>query len=125
MWEKGELKDFLIATPDGGASFYINSKDGKDRYEDFLLQEFFPFIEKRYRVEPGRGHRAIAGISMGGYGALHLAFRHPQLFVSTSAHSAALMKNFRRSWGQRPISKGAGTSSEARPMKSSGNATVP
>jgi S-formylglutathione hydrolase FrmB len=92
MREKGELKDFLIATPDGGASFYINSKDGKERYEDFLLQEFFPFIEKRYRVAAGRGHRAIGGISMGGYGALHLAFRHPELFVSVSAHSAALIE---------------------------------
>jgi S-formylglutathione hydrolase FrmB len=92
MRERGELKDFLIATPDGGASFYINSKDGKERYEDFLLQEFFPFVEKRFRVAPGRGHRAIAGISMGGYGALHLAFRHPQLFIAVSAHSAALVE---------------------------------
>jgi S-formylglutathione hydrolase FrmB len=90
--DRGEIKDFLIATPDADATFYINSRDGKDRYEDFLLQEFFPFIEKRYRVTPGRNHRAIAGISMGGYGALHLAFRHPQLFVSASAHSAALIE---------------------------------
>jgi S-formylglutathione hydrolase FrmB len=90
--ERGELKDFLIATPAGGAAFYINSKDGKVRYEDFLLQEFFPFIEKRYRALPGRAHRAISGVSMGGYGALHLAFRHPQLFGSVSAHSAALIE---------------------------------
>jgi S-formylglutathione hydrolase FrmB len=87
-----ELKDFLIATPDGGAGFYINSKDGKSRYEDFLLQEFFPFIEKRYRVSPGRANRAIDGVSMGGYGSLHLAFRHPQLFSSASAHSAAIIE---------------------------------
>jgi S-formylglutathione hydrolase FrmB len=92
MREKGELKDFLIATPDGGTSFYINAKDGKERYEDFLVQEFFPFIEKRYRVSPGRANRAISGISMGGYGALHLAFRHPQLFSAVSAHSAALIE---------------------------------
>ena len=90
--ENGQIKQYLIATPEGGASFYINSKDGKVRYEDFLLQEFFPFIEKRYRVAPGRSHRAIAGISMGGYGALHLAFRHPQLFISVGAHSAALIE---------------------------------
>jgi S-formylglutathione hydrolase FrmB len=89
--ERGELKDFLIATPDGGAGFYINSRDGKNRYEDFLLQEFFQFIEKRYRVSPGRANHAISGVSMGGYGALHLAFRHPQLFSSVSAHSAALI----------------------------------
>jgi putative tributyrin esterase len=90
--ERGELKDFLIATPAGGASFYINSKDGKVRYEDFLLREFFPFIEKKYRVSPGRANRAISGVSMGGYGALHLAFRHPELFNSVSAHSAALIE---------------------------------
>src|SRR5215472_3686454 len=90
--ERHELKDFLIATPAGGASFYINSKDGKTRYEDFLLREFFPFIEKKYRVSPGRANRAISGVSMGGYGALHLAFRHPQLFSAVSAHSAALIE---------------------------------
>lgn len=90
--ERQELKDFLIATPAGGASFYIDSKDGKVRYEAFLLQEFFPFIEKKYRASAGRANRAISGVSMGGYGALHLAFRHPQLFSSVSAHSAALIE---------------------------------
>jgi len=90
--ERGELKDFLIATPAGGASFYINSKDGRVRYEDFLLRELFPFIEKKYRASPGRANRAISGVSMGGYGVLHLAFRHPQLFSSVSAHSAALIE---------------------------------
>jgi S-formylglutathione hydrolase FrmB len=92
LWEAGKLKEFLIATPAGGASFYINSRDGKVRYEDFLLREFFPFIEKKYRVTPGRAKRAISGVSMGGYGALRLAFRHPQLFNSVSAHSAALIE---------------------------------
>ncbi len=104
MREKGELKEFLIVTPEAGASFYINSKDGKDRYEDFLLQEFFPVVEKRYRVAPGRGHRGIAGISMGGYGALHLAFRHPELFVSVSAHSAALIEKLPAFLGPAPNS---------------------
>lgn len=102
--ENGQIKQFLIATPEGDASFYINSKDGKVRYEDFLLQEFFPFIEKRYRVAPGRGHRAVAGISMGGYGALHLAFRHPQLFSSVGAHSAALIEKLPAYIGTTPNS---------------------
>jgi S-formylglutathione hydrolase FrmB len=90
--EKGRLKDFLIATPAGEASFYINSRDGKVRYEDFLLREFLPFIESRYRVRAGRANRAVSGISMGGYGAFHLAFAHPELFSSVSAHSAALIE---------------------------------
>ena len=92
MRDKGELKDFLIATPDARSTFYINARDGKERYEDFLLQEFFPYVEKHYRVAAGRANRAISGISMGGYGAVYLAFRHPQLFSSVSAHSAALIE---------------------------------
>jgi S-formylglutathione hydrolase FrmB len=91
MRDKGELKDFLIATPDARSTFYINARDGKERYEDFLVQEFLPYIEKHYRAAPGRANRAISGISMGGYGALHLAFRRPLLFSSVSAHSAALI----------------------------------
>ncbi len=92
LWEQHALGEFLIVTPAAGASFYINSHDGKQRYEDFFLQEFMPGVEKRYRAQPGRGSRGIAGISMGGYGALHIAFRHPQLFAAVGAHSAALIE---------------------------------
>ena len=91
LWERKELGDFLIATPAAGATFYINSNDGKVRYEDFLIEEFSPAIEKKFRVKPGRANRAVSGVSMGGYGALHLAFRHPELFSSASAHSGALI----------------------------------
>ncbi|MEQ1353133.1 MAG: alpha/beta hydrolase family protein [Candidatus Acidiferrum sp.] len=101
MREKSEVQDFLIATPEARSTFYINSKDGRERYEDFLLREFFPYIEKHYRVTPGRSNRAISGISMGGYGALHLAFRHPELFSSISAHSAALIDKLPKFLGAR------------------------
>jgi S-formylglutathione hydrolase FrmB len=92
LWERHQLADLLIVTPDGGSSFYINSHDGRHRYEDFLLREFMPHIENRYRTQAGRASRGIAGISMGGYGAMHLAFRHPELFGSLGAHSAALLE---------------------------------
>ena len=92
LWEQGQLGEYLIVTPEGDASFYINSRDGRQRYEDFLIGECLPFIEHRYRTKPGRTNRGIGGISMGGYGALHLAFRHPELFGSVSAHSAALIE---------------------------------
>jgi S-formylglutathione hydrolase FrmB len=92
LWEHQQLADLLIVTPDGGSSFYINSHDGRHRYEDFFLREFLPHIEKRYRTQPGRASRGIAGISMGGYGAMHLAFHHPELFGSLGAHSAALLE---------------------------------
>lgn len=92
LWERNQIGESLIVTPAAGASFYINSRDGHQRYEDFLLQEFFPAVGKRYRIQPGRKYRGIAGISMGGYGALHLAFAHPALFGSVGAHSAALIE---------------------------------
>ncbi len=89
---EGKLGDFLIAAPAGGASFFINSEDGKQRYEDFFIREFMPRIERRYRVLADREHRGLEGMSMGGYGALHLAFQHPRLFGSVSVHSAALVE---------------------------------
>ncbi len=92
LWEQGRLGEYLIVTPEGDASFYINSRDGGVRYEGFFLEEFLPSIEHRYRTRPGRTYRGIAGISMGGYGAMHMAFRHPELFGSVSAHSAALIE---------------------------------
>jgi S-formylglutathione hydrolase FrmB len=86
-----KMGDFLIAVPEGKRSFYINSADESVRYSDFLLQEFIPTIGKKYRVRSGREGRAVSGISMGGYGALRLAFAHPELFSAVSAQSAALI----------------------------------
>jgi S-formylglutathione hydrolase FrmB len=96
MWQHGLLGQFLIVTPDADTSFYINSHDGHDRYQDFFLREFMPFIERHYRALPGRRNRGIGGISMGGYGALHLAFSHPRLFGSVTASSAALIAHLPR-----------------------------
>lgn len=90
MQSSGTVVEFITVTPAGGSTFYIDSIDGRTRYEQFFIREFIPAIEKKYRVKPGRGARGVSGISMGGYGALHLAFAHPQLFGSASAHSAAV-----------------------------------
>ena len=86
-----KIGDFLIVAPEGRRSFYINSADGSVRYSDFFLQEFLPYIERTYRIRPGRSGRAVSGISMGGYGALRFAFAHPELFSAVSAQSAALI----------------------------------
>jgi S-formylglutathione hydrolase FrmB len=86
-----KIGDFLMVAPEGRGSFFINSADGHERYGDFLLTEFLPFIETKYRVFRERKSRGITGLSMGGYGALRLAFSHPELFGSVSAQSPALM----------------------------------
>jgi S-formylglutathione hydrolase FrmB len=86
-----KIKEFLVVAPNGGRSFYINSRDGKVRYEDFFVKEFIPFIESHYRIHATREERGITGVSMGGYGALRLGLKYPELFGSMSAHSAALI----------------------------------
>jgi len=96
LWDRHDIGEFAIAAPAAERSFYINSRDGHVRYEDFLIREFFPFIETHYRILPGKRNRGVTGMSMGGYGALHLAFAHPELFGSVSAHSPALIAKLPR-----------------------------
>jgi S-formylglutathione hydrolase FrmB len=86
-----KIREFLVVAPNGGRSFYINSRDGKVRYEDFFIKEFIPFIESHYRIHVTREERGITGVSMGGYGALRLGLKYPELFGAMSAHSAALI----------------------------------
>jgi S-formylglutathione hydrolase FrmB len=88
---QGKVGDFVIFAPSAGHTFYINSANGKVRYEDFLLKEFMPQMEKKYRAVGTRATRGITGISMGGYGALRLAFKYPDEFAAVSAQMSALI----------------------------------
>jgi S-formylglutathione hydrolase FrmB len=94
--QQGKISDFLIVTPDGMRSFYINSADERVRYSDFFVREFIPYIESHYSIRRERSARAISGASMGGYGALRFAFAYPDLFSSVSAESAALIAELPR-----------------------------
>jgi S-formylglutathione hydrolase FrmB len=85
------ISEFLVVAPEGLASFYIKSADGRTRYSDFFLRELIPYIESRYSIRRQRASRAISGVSMGGYGALRFAFANPDLFSSVSAQSPALV----------------------------------
>jgi S-formylglutathione hydrolase FrmB len=89
---RGEIGEFILLTPDGGQGFYLNSRDGRNRYEDFFIREFVPAMERRYRIEASRATRGISGVSMGGFGALHFGLKYPHMFGAVSAHSAALME---------------------------------
>lgn len=83
-----DFSSCIIVMPDGKVSWYVNSFDGKDPWEDMFVQEFIPFIEKKYRVRSQKEFRAIAGLSMGGYGALTLSMRNPDLFSYCVAMSS-------------------------------------
>ena len=86
----GEAAPMIIAMPDGGISGYVNSHDGKVKYEDFFIQEFIPFIEKGYRIRTQKRYRAIAGLSMGGYGTFIMSTKYPDLFVAAAPLSAGV-----------------------------------
>ena len=89
MRDEGKIGDFVIVAPAGENSFYLNAKNGA-QYEDAIIKDLIPHIEKTYRVMNKPADRAIQGISMGGWGAMLLAFKHPEMFSSVTTHSAAL-----------------------------------
>jgi S-formylglutathione hydrolase FrmB len=80
----------ILVMPDGGSSRYINNHDRSVCYEDFFFQEFIPEIESQYRIKPQKWFRGILGLSMGGYGALVYALKHPDLFCACVAFSASI-----------------------------------
>ncbi|MEP6595881.1 MAG: alpha/beta hydrolase family protein, partial [Ginsengibacter sp.] len=87
---EGTIPPMIIVMPNGDSSFYINSYDGKEKYEDFFIKEFMPSIEKTYRIKAEKKYRGIAGLSMGGYGSLIYALKYPQLFAASAPLSAGV-----------------------------------
>jgi enterochelin esterase-like enzyme len=65
-----QIPAMILVMPDGGVSWYINNFDNSVRYEDFFFEEFIPFIESKYRIRPEKRYRGVAGLSMGGFGAM-------------------------------------------------------
>jgi S-formylglutathione hydrolase FrmB len=86
---EGKIGELIVVAPAGENSFYLNAKSGV-RYEDAIIKDLIPHVEKSYRALGAPASRAIQGLSMGGYGALLLAFKHPEIFSSVTAHSSAL-----------------------------------
>ena len=79
---------FVCANDQTRSSFYIN---GRIRMEDMILKDLLPHIEKKYRARTDRAHRALLGVSMGGFGALKIAFKNPEVFGVVATHSAAIL----------------------------------
>jgi S-formylglutathione hydrolase FrmB len=86
----GTIPPMVIVMPNADSSWYINSYDGKEKYEDFFIKEFMPYIEKTYSIKAEKKYRGIAGLSMGGYGTLIYTLKYPELFAAGAALSAAV-----------------------------------
>lgn len=80
----------IIVTPEGNNGWYTDSATiPTDKYETYIVQELIPDVERRYRAHAAREGRAIAGLSMGGYGALKFGLKHPEMFVMAASMSGA------------------------------------
>ena len=97
-----ERHRLLIVMPEGGRSYYVNDPrpGGQGAMEDHIAVEVVGLVERLFRVRTERTARAVAGLSMGGYGALLLALRHPEMFGAAGALSASLY------FGNRPHPRG-------------------
>jgi pimeloyl-ACP methyl ester carboxylesterase len=83
LMSQGQLKEMILVVPNGAnvlhGSFYVNSPV-TGNWEDFIAQDVVGYIDAHYRTIPEADGRGIGGHSMGGYAALYLAMRHPDLF---------------------------------------------
>ena len=84
----GVIKNFVLVAIDMntplGSSWYVNSS-ATGNWEDFMIQELVPYIDANYKTFPDRDSRGIAGIFIGGYGAIRFGMRHPDVFGSVYA----------------------------------------
>ena len=87
-----DLYGFIIVCPSGSAgSWYMDSPvDHTLRFETYIVREVVPWVDQHYPTLADRAHRGLCGISMGGHGALYLAFRHPDVFGAAASISGVL-----------------------------------
>ena len=84
-------RGLILVMPDGDESWYTNSAQRpRDRYEDYITQDLVTDVETRFPAASGRPNRAIMGLSMGGFGAVKIALRHPDLYAFVGGLSSAL-----------------------------------
>jgi S-formylglutathione hydrolase FrmB len=102
----------IVVMPDAGqygnyTNWYNDGAFGPPRWETFHIRQLLPWFDAHYPTVARRSGRAVAGLSMGGGGAMSYAARHPGLFVSASAFSGAVDTN---SPGVQPVTQASGLS---------------
>ena len=94
----------IIVTPEGNNGWYTDSATiPTDKYETYIVEELIPDVERRYRAYSAREGRAIAGLSMGGYGALKFGVKHPGMFAMAASMSGAFSA---ASWNEKELGPG-------------------
>jgi len=84
--ERSDMPQTIVVFVQGlPIGWYNNSKDGTMPVEDVIIKDLIPHIDATYRTISKREARGIEGMSMGGYGSLHLGFKYPELFGVVSS----------------------------------------
>jgi len=83
--EKGMVPPMVSVMPSAGRSFYMNFRDGSQKWEDFVLNDLLSYMRKNFNVVQGRQGTFITGISMGGQGSLRMAVKHPEIFQAVAS----------------------------------------
>lgn len=73
----------IFVMPQAFRTYYVNDYKGSFRYQDMFVNELVPYIDSLFHTKADRQHRALMGYSMGGFGALNLHLKHPDIFGST------------------------------------------
>ncbi len=88
----GKVPPLVFVCADGDrSSFWTNAKTKDANYEDLVTKDLLTHLEATWRIAPERENHALMGVSMGGYGALKIAFKNPALFGIVAAHSSAVL----------------------------------
>lgn len=71
--------------PSAGRSFYMDFRDGSQKWETFIVEDLLAWVRAGYNVPKGRVGTLITGVSMGGMGSLRMAFKHPDTFQAVAS----------------------------------------
>jgi S-formylglutathione hydrolase len=93
-WSEGVLAPMVFVTPSAGMSYYVEDPAAGIRWESFIFEELIPHLRANCNVGKDRRATAMVGISMGGYGALKIAFAHPGEFATDAAICPMLEPGF-------------------------------
>lgn len=90
----------IFVCPDGKNSWYWDSpKNPSYKYETFISKELIDYIDTNYPTKKDKSARAITGLSMGGHGALWIAFRHKETFGAVGSTSGGVdIRPFPKNW---------------------------
>lgn len=95
-----DLYQLIIVCPDGNNSWYWDSPiDPNFKYETYVSGELVSWIDSHYKTIKDRKGRGITGLSMGGHGALYLAFKHQDVFGAAGSMSGGVdIRPFPNNW---------------------------